>query len=376
MNSIERVKAAIHFSSPDRVPVYKAGLGDVLPMPMMPSKNWQPGHNEKEAGLFPFHYDDRWIKLGLYRWKKPQWAKARAYKSWLRIPHEEIDEFGCIWNRDGNNTSMGHPGKPALPDWAGYDNYISSYSPEPDDKTRYIDFLRISKLVGARMYRMCQLGFQGPFTMAAAIRGFTNFMIDHRRNSENLKRLLNHLTDFYIESAKCWVKYGAKPHGFILYDDLGDQQRTFMSPTLFKEFYQPVYQRIIDTVHELECEMHLHSCGKIDALIPMFMDWGLDALEFDSPRMVGYQDLEPFRGKIMMWGCLDIQQFYSKGCIATAAECEEEVNRMIKCMGTPEGGFGAYFYPQPYHLETPKENIRAFQRGLKKYGKYNKGKKL
>lgn len=65
MNSIERVKAAIHFRKPDRVPVYKAGLGDVFPMVMMPSKNWQPGHTADEKGLFPFHYDDMWIKFGL-----------------------------------------------------------------------------------------------------------------------------------------------------------------------------------------------------------------------------------------------------------------------------------------------------------------------
>jgi hypothetical protein len=45
---------------------------------------------------------------------------------------------------------------------------------------------------------------------------------------------------------------------------------------------------------------------------------------------------------------------------------------MIKNLGTPRGGFGAYFYPQPHHIQVPKANIRAFERGLKKYGDYSR----
>jgi len=372
MNSIQRVKAAIHFQNPDRVPVYNPGLGDVFPMVMLPSKKWQPGHAEYEHGLFPFHLDDRWIELDLYKWKRPEWAKASKYKNWLKLPREEIDEHGCIWIQDGKNTSMGHPGRPGLNDWSEYESFINRYSPDPKDKTRYSDFLELSKLMGKQKYRMCQLGFQGPFTTASAARGFINFLIDHRRNPDNLKKLLAHLTDFYVQSAKCWVEYGADPHGFILYDDLGDQLRSFINPDMFEEFYRPVFKTIFDTVHQLGCDMHLHSCGKIDALMPLFIDWGVDAFEFDSPRMIGYSDLEQFRGKIMMWGCLDLQHYYSEGCKTTPDECEKEVLHMIKNMGTQEGGFGAYFYPQPYHLGTPEEIIKAFENGLKKYGNYSR----
>ena len=45
---------------------------------------------------------------------------------------------------------------------------------------------------------------------------------------------------------------------------------------------------------------------------------------------------------------------------------------MIRNMGTPAGGFGAYLYPQTYHIGVPWANVRAFQRGVKKYGIYSK----
>jgi hypothetical protein len=168
---------------------------------------------------------------------------------------------------------------------------------------------------------------------------------------------------------KMWVKYGAKPHGFMFFDDLGEQGGPFFSPKIFQKFYEEVYQPIFDTAHELGCEFHMHSCGKIDKLIPHLLEWGLDAIEVDSPRMIGYHDLKALRGKIMFWACVNSQTLYPNG---TPEDCEREVWHMIRNLGTPEGGYGAYFYPDPDSLHTPKENIKAFKRGVRKYGNYAK----
>ncbi len=367
MNSIERVKAAIYFDCPDRVPVYRVGLGDVFPMAHLPAKNWRPGHAEHEHGLFPFHSDDLVIKLGIWRWDKPEWAKAPAYRGWLRLPREEVDEFGCIWNREGRNLSMGHPGRPVLADWADLDLYLQRYSPDPTDESRYTKMIRLSKLAGRNRYRMCMLSFPGPAHIAGNIRGFTSYLADHRRNPERLKELLAHLTDFNVRTAQSWVRYGARPHVFIVCDDLGTQTGPFLNPRLFEEFYEPVYRTIIDAAHRLGCEMHLHSCGKIDPLMPMLIDWGLDGFEFDSPRTIGYEDLRRFRGEVMMWGCVDFQKVYGTG---TPAECELEVKHMVTNMGTRRGGYGAYFYPQLSHIGVSWRNVRAFKRGLRKHGRY------
>ena len=215
---------------------------------------------------------------------------------------------------------------------------------------------------------MVLLGPHAPFMIACNMRGFENFMVDHILNPDKVKFLLNYLKDWFVKSMKMWAKYG-DPHGFIIADDLGTQDSPFMSPQMFKEFYEPVYSPLFETAHDLGCEFHLHSCGKVDRLIPHFIDWKLDALEFDSPRMSGYTDLKPFRGKIMFWACVNIQTIYTQG---TPEECEREVWHMMRNLGTKNGGFGAYFYAQPEHIKAPSKNIRAFARGLKKYGNYSK----
>ena len=44
----------------------------------------------------------------------------------------------------------------------------------------------------------------------------------------------------------------------------------------------------------------------------------------------------------------------------------------MRNLGTKEGGFGAYFYPQPKDIRAPRKNIKAFQRGIEKFGEYAK----
>jgi uroporphyrinogen-III decarboxylase len=368
MNSIDRVKAAIHFQKPDRVPVVNMIIGDIFPLFPTPPKDWQPGHIPEEVGIFPA-VEPLLMTLGFWKWNIPVWAKDPKFKHWWTLPHEEIDEFGTISESLGTHVRMAHPGRPILLDWKDLDHYFDRYHPDAKNPERYRIFTRISKLIAQRKYRIGLLSPFGPMMISANIRGFTNFLTDHYRHPIELKRLLSILTDFYVQQEYMWVKMGAKPHGFWMYEDLGEQIGPFFSPKLFREFYMPVYRRLIETAHELGCEFHLHSCGKVDLLLPMLMECGLDAIEFDSPRMNGYPALQPYRGKLMMWGCINIQSIYVNG---TPDECQREVATMIKNLGTPDGGYGAYFYPQTNHIHVPKENVDAFKQGLKKYGTYAK----
>jgi uroporphyrinogen decarboxylase len=366
LNSIERVKAALNFQGPDKVPIWKFSQGsDVYTLASLPSKSWQPGHYENEKGLFP-HVPDFLINYKLWEWDKPEWAKDPKYLDWLNLPREEIDEFGTIWNRKGINT-MGHPGRPSLMDYRKLDEYFEKYTPNFDEKDRYSFIIQRSKEKAKNKYRMYNLGL-GPFYVASSMRGFNKFLVDHYKNKIELKQLLEIITNIFIEQEKMWVKYGENPHGFVLYDDLGEQKGPFFNPKIFEDFYEPVYKRLIDTAHDLGCDFHLHCCGKIDQIIPLLIEWGLDALELDSPRMSGYPELNQFRGKIMMWGCINIQSIYTLG---TPEECEREVWHMVRNMGTRKGGFGAYFYPQTDHIQAPDSNINAFIKGLEKYGVYS-----
>jgi len=208
MNSVERVNAAIYFSGPDKVPVINFGKAnsDVFPLVTLPSKDWKPGHAEDEIGLFP-HFS-------IFEWETPEWARDPKYKNWKKLPREEIDEWGCIWDRDGTGSTMGHPGRPSLTDWSNLDKYLERYTPDPEDKNRYSIFIKSSESVRGKKYLMGLLGPEAPFMAASNMRGFKNFLIDHRRNPDKVKLLLAHLTEYFVKNMKTWVKYGGHPDGF------------------------------------------------------------------------------------------------------------------------------------------------------------------
>jgi len=328
------------------------------------SKNWKPGWGENEENLFPH-------MRTYFKWDRPEWANNNPkYEgdNWKKIPHEEIDERGCIWNLRGADDNMGHPGRPALRDWKDYDVFTTKYNPDPTERTRYEFGIELKKAFGKDKYIMVVVADLGPFSRATCIRGFSNYLIDQKRNPEKVKMLLKREADYHVKVMKSCFKYGINPHGFLIVDDLGEQRAPFFSPRTFKEFYEPIYRTICNEAHDLGTEIHLHCCGKIDPLLPLLIECGLDSIELDSPRMTGYPDLKPFRGKIMFWGCVNIQSIYTQG---TSEECEREVWHMIRNLGTREGGYGAYFYPTPQEIHAPKRNIKGFEKGLKKYGTYS-----
>jgi uroporphyrinogen decarboxylase len=263
---------------------------------------------------------------------------------------------------------IGHPGRASLPDWAKLQEYLDWNTPDVYEHARYDLSKRLLETIDEDKYKIFMLGL-GPVDIAAGIRGFSDFLIDHKRNPEKLNKLLENLTSFFIDSMKASFRYGINPHGFILFDDLGSQHGPFFGRKTFEQFYDRVYSPIISKAHDLGCEVFLHCCGKVDQLIPPFIKWGLDVIEFDSPRMSGYPDLSPYRGKISMWGCINIQSIYLFG---TPEECEREVWHMVRNLGTKRGGFGAYYYPQFDVIQVPHENIKAFDRGLEKFGDYSK----
>ncbi len=364
MNSKKRVKAAIYFNTPDRVPIFNKISGDVFPLLISYSKNWKPGWNEGEEDLFPH------IR-GISNWNRPNWViKNPEYEgsNWKRIPHEEIDEWGCIWNMKGNDQNMGHPGRPSLLDWNDFDDYFDRYTPDASDKTRYEFALDQLNNLHDEKYKTLHLNCNGPSQVISNVRGFDRYLIDHRKHPNELQKALKKVADYHVEVMKYAKKYGINADGFWIVDDLGEQTGPYFGQKLFEKIHEESYRIIIDNAHDMGLEVHQHCCGKIDPLLDSLIKWGLDAIELDSPRMSGYPDLRKYRGKIMFWGCVNIQSTYTLG---TPEEVEREVWHMIRNLGTKYGGYGAYFYDTPKDLNVPRKNIKAFQKGLDHFGVYS-----
>ncbi len=61
-------------------------------------------------------------------------------------------------------------------------------------------------------------------------------------------------------------------------DDLGYKGTLFFSPDMYRRLLKPAHKKAIDWAHAHGIPALMHSCGKVDSLIPDFIDIGLDCL--------------------------------------------------------------------------------------------------
>ena len=87
----------------------------------------------------------------------------------------------------------------------------------------------------------------------------------------------------------------------------------------------------------------MHSCGKIESIIPGLMEAGIDVLQFDQPTLHGIDILASHqeKGKITFWCPVDIQK--------TLQQCDEKIIRdeakeMLDKLWHGRGGFIAGYY--------------------------------
>jgi len=155
--------------------------------------------------------------------------------------------------------------------------------------------------------------------------------------------------------------------------DFGMQTGPFISPSAYRDLYQPFHRRLNDWIHEhTSWKTFIHSCGSVMPLIEDFIAAGFDIL---NPVQCSAAEMDPFDLKrrfgdrIVFWGGgVDTQKTLPFG---TPSDVRREVRERIEAFG-PGGGF--IFNPvhnvQP---QTPVENLLAMVEALREYGRYPLG---
>ncbi len=85
--------------------------------------------------------------------------------------------------------------------------------------------------------------------------------------------------DLAIEMARIIMAEGYHFDGAFLYNDMGYRNAPFFSPKLYRELIQPSDRRLFDFFHSHNMPVILHSCGRVEPLIPDLIDAGLDCLQ-------------------------------------------------------------------------------------------------
>lgn len=311
MNSREIVTRAIEFRTPERLPVIfpRFGICDTL------------GVGWNQTGTGP------------------------------REQKHTLDEWGCEWARseiDNMGQVKGHP----LESWENLDHFRW---PDASDPAFY---------TGMEQRFACSEGkyvttgiFMLLFERMHALRGFQNVLEDLYMERERVEMLADRITAFNLEIiANIAARFPGQIQGFTCTDDWGTQQDTFISPRLWLEFFQPRYRKIVAACHAAGWHVWMHSCGKINRLIPGLIDAGIDVLNLEQPRALGIEEVgRQFGGKICFSSGCDIQStlpFKDQG------EIRAEARLLLDSWARPEGGFILADDENDHDLGTPPEKKR------------------
>lgn len=333
MTSRERVRRAIHFEGPDRVPHYL------------------PDGNENDI---------------LWLWPR----KLPPRQEWTNVGDndEMIDCWGTKYQRvAGGSIGRGEVLDPVLPDITKQAEFeIPEFLlPESfEDAKRKIAENAISE---NPKYVLAVMPYSSLNEGTHNLMGIQNMFLAYYEAPDDLKLFIDRLATKQRESIRILAELGCD--GVMGYDDWGLQDNLMVGVDMIDEFFLPHYQDNWQFAHSLGIDVWLHSCGHILELLPRLVDAGLDVVQMDQQQNMGLHNLDAcVGGRLAFWCPVDIQKTMVNG---TPEAVIKYVQCMIDTLGAHNGGLISMAYGSPSAVNHSPENMAAMCRAFRAYGIYS-----
>lgn len=262
MNSLDRVMLAINFEKTDRVPV---DLHNFLV-------------TCEYSGL-PY---DEVLQSG-------EKMAAAQIKLWERLGHDMLlvengttalaGALGCeiSYEKKGSPRII----KPILRD--DLNDYQKLKMIDPYQDGILPELLKATRLLREHFQdRVCIMGRadQGPFSLAVALRGMENFMMDlmDEEKHRTIHQLIDFCTEVYLKFAEAQIKSGA--HCTSMGD--GWAGPSIVAPEIYEKFAFPYQKRIGDFMKAKGYISSNHYCGNSTKIVPWLVETGIRILEIDD----------------------------------------------------------------------------------------------
>lgn len=142
------------------------------------------------------------------------------------------------------------------------------------------------------------------------------------------------------------------------YDDAGMQTGMQISPELWRRFIKPAWRRVLEAVRSEvpKARFFLHSCGRIDPILPDIVDLGFDILHPIQPECMDFAAVyRDYGQRIVLCASMSSQRVMPFG---SAEDVRREVGRLAAIVGPTRRSI--LMPSNRLQPETPWENIVAF----------------
>jgi uroporphyrinogen decarboxylase len=271
------------------------------------------------------------------------------------------DEWGTVWGHAKTGVGASTISNP-LTDWSQLDDYLANRMPDPRVPGR-LDGALPSWRMHAETRYFGGMTLMALFERLHCLRGMENTYADFHSNPDEVYRLLDALTDYYVEIVRAWGRLGNVDAVFFS-DDWGTQKSLMISPAMWRKFFASRYRRICDEAHRHGLHIVFHSCGNVFSIIGDLIEAGVDVMDPIQPEAMDLAEVaKNFGGKIAFCGGLSDQKIAK----ISPQEVRDHVRWVIETLGKP---FGNAYLVGPSNVlcpEVPFENLRALFEACHQY---------
>lgn len=188
------------------------------------------------------------------------------------------------------------------------------------------------------------------------LRGMERFLVDLVSNPPLAEAVIRKVADYTTRLAMASAQ--AKIDVLCVYDDAGMQRGMQLSPRLWRQYVKPAWKSVIQSVRDRfpHVRFFLHSCGKIDPIIPDVIEIGFDVLHPVQPECMSFDDVYRQYGKeIVLCATISAQRLFPFG---TPHDVRDEVRRLAEVVSADRRSI--LMPSNVIQPETPWENVVAF----------------
>jgi uroporphyrinogen decarboxylase len=263
------------------------------------------------------------------------------------------DAWGCVWEcrADGMEGIITH--HPLADNWKGFDTYLSpdplkTMDKVPWDQQAYE--IELKRNVKAGKFIMG--GWERLWERVHFVRGYENTMIDLAWGDARLKKLIDRVVEYDVQSIQKFLHY-PEVDCIVFGDDWGSQERLMTSPRMWREFFFEGYRTIFQEVKKAGRLVYFHTDGYLLPIVPDLIEAGADIINLQS-RPNGIENIRNLcLDKVCVSVDVDRQYFMPFG---STTEMKNHLREISQVMNAPKGGVWVKIDVYP---DTPLENMIA-----------------
>ncbi len=271
------------------------------------------------------------------------------------------DYWGSVW--ETKSTGMvGTVVKHALEDWENFKGYKPP-NPEDNDGMLKIDWDRLNKYSTSTTreseFFSLSLTHGHTYLRAQDLRGYVNLVYDMEDEEPMLDELMDMICDFNCRLIDKFLKLN--PDCISIPEDLGMQNTPMLSPSQFRRYISPIYDKMTKPIKDAGIIVHEHSDGYIMDLIDELISKGGTVINLQD-LVNGIDNIAKYvKGRISIDLDIDRQNVTAFG---SKKDIDDHIKECVTKLSTKEGGLSLLYQPWPY---TPIANMDAAFSAMEKY---------